>query len=72
VDSGYDARVQFLNMDPASQRELKVLTEIAEQGHVTQRGLSRTLGIPLGLTNPYLKRLAARATSRSRPSRQIA
>lgn len=45
-------------MDQASQRELKILTEIAEQENVTQRGLSKNLGIALGLTNLYLKRLA--------------
>ena len=62
--------VQFLNtvpgverrsgdpVDQASQRELRILTEIAEQENVTQRGLSKSLGIALGLTNLYLKRLA--------------
>lgn len=45
-------------MDQASQRDLKILTEIAERSDVTQRGLSQSLGIALGLTNLYLKRLA--------------
>lgn len=45
-------------MDQAAQRDLKILTEIAERGDVTQRGLSNSLGIALGLTNLYLKRLA--------------
>ncbi|MBI3457058.1 MAG: winged helix-turn-helix transcriptional regulator [Candidatus Rokubacteria bacterium] len=45
-------------MDQASQRELRILTEIAERKNLTQRGLSKTLGIALGLTNLYLKRLA--------------
>lgn len=45
-------------MNQSAQRDLKILTEIAEQGHVTQRGLSQTLGVALGLTNLYLKRLA--------------
>lgn len=45
-------------MDQAAQRDLKILTEIAERSEVTQRGLSRSLGIALGLTNLYLKRLA--------------
>jgi DNA-binding MarR family transcriptional regulator len=45
-------------VDQASQRELRILTEIAERQNVTQRGLSEKLGIALGLTNLYLKRLA--------------
>ena len=45
-------------MDQASQRDLKILTEIAERQDITQRGLSKSLGIALGLTNLYLKRLA--------------
>ncbi len=45
-------------MNHASQRDLKILTEIAERADVTQRGLSQSLGIALGLTNLYLKRLA--------------
>lgn len=45
-------------MDQASQRDLKILTEISERDNVTQRGLSKNLGIALGLTNLYLKRLA--------------
>jgi predicted transcriptional regulator len=44
-------------MDQASQRDLKILTEIAQRQDVTQRGLSKSLGIALGLTNLYLKRL---------------
>lgn len=44
-------------MDQASQRDLKILTEIAHRQDVTQRGLSKSLGIALGLTNLYLKRL---------------
>ncbi len=45
-------------MKQASQRDLKILTEIAEHADVTQRALSQNLGIALGLTNLYLKRLA--------------
>jgi DNA-binding MarR family transcriptional regulator len=45
-------------LDQASQRELKILTEIAGRDHVTQRDLSKTLGIALGLTNLYVRRLA--------------
>lgn len=45
-------------MDQASQRDLRILTEISERQDITQRGLSKSLGIALGLTNLYLKRLA--------------
>lgn len=38
-------------------RELKVLEAIAEDERLTQRGLATRLGIALGLTNLYLKRL---------------
>lgn len=41
-----------------SQRDLKILTAIGEGHNFTQRGLAGTLGIALGLTNLYLKRLA--------------
>ena len=44
-------------MDQTSRRELRILDEIAERSDVTQRSLSRDLGIALGLTNLYLKRL---------------
>ncbi|MBI3825242.1 MAG: winged helix-turn-helix transcriptional regulator [Candidatus Rokubacteria bacterium] len=44
-------------MDPTSLRDLRILSEIAERQHVTQRSLSKKLGIALGLTNLYLKRL---------------
>ena len=39
-------------------RSLLVLDEIARNGNVTQRDLSRTLGIALGLVNSYIKNLA--------------
>ena len=45
-------------MDPHAQRELDLLTEIAEGDGVTQRLLAKKLGIALGLTNLYIKRLA--------------
>lgn len=45
-------------MDPQAQRELDLLTEIAEGDGVTQRQLAKKLGIALGLTNLYIKRLA--------------
>lgn len=45
-------------MKQASQRDLRLLTEIAQREDVTQRALAQSLGIALGLTNLYLKRLA--------------
>ena len=44
-------------MDVDARRELKVLQAISENGHTTQRGLASHVGIALGLTNLYLKRL---------------
>lgn len=45
-------------MDPQSKRELDLLTEIAGGEGITQRALAKKLGIALGLTNLYIKRLA--------------
>ncbi len=44
-------------MDVDSRRELKVLEAIAQNDRTTQRGLASHVGIALGLTNLYLKRL---------------
>ena len=44
-------------MDQSSQHEFRILTEIASKGNVTQRTLAKDLGIALGLTNLYMKRL---------------
>jgi DNA-binding MarR family transcriptional regulator len=45
-------------VDIGAHRELKVLEAITEDERMTQRGLASRLGIALGLTNLYLKRLA--------------
>lgn len=45
-------------MDTESHRDLKLLDAIERDAQVTQRGLATKLGIALGLTNLYLKRLA--------------
>jgi hypothetical protein len=45
-------------MDIEAQRQLQLLEAVEEDSRVTQRGLSTRLGIALGLTNIYLKRLA--------------
>ncbi len=44
-------------MRPDQQRDLQLLSEIETSEVVTQRGLSKRLGIALGLTNLYVKRL---------------
>lgn len=44
-------------MRPDHQRDLQLLNEIESSDVVTQRGLAKRLGIALGLTNLYLKRL---------------
>jgi DNA-binding MarR family transcriptional regulator len=44
-------------LDTGAHRDLKVLEAIAENERMTQRGLASRLGIALGLTNLYLKRL---------------
>ncbi len=44
-------------MDTEARRNLQALEAIAADGQITQRTLSSQLGIALGLTNIYLKRL---------------
>jgi DNA-binding MarR family transcriptional regulator len=44
-------------MDIEAHRDLKLLEAVDADSRVTQRGLSTQLGIALGLTNIYLKRL---------------
>jgi len=45
-------------MDNEARRHLRLLEAVEEDSRVTQRGLATKLGIALGLTNIYLKRLA--------------
>jgi DNA-binding MarR family transcriptional regulator len=45
-------------MERRGERELEILTAIAEGDTTTQRALAARLGVALGLTNLYLKRLA--------------
>jgi DNA-binding MarR family transcriptional regulator len=45
-------------MNLQGQRNLLLLTELERDGSVTQRSLATKLGVALGLTNLYLKRLA--------------
>jgi len=44
-------------MDEKSLKTLEILEELSNNGSVTQRELSRKVGIALGLANFYLKRL---------------
>jgi DNA-binding MarR family transcriptional regulator len=44
-------------VDSESHRDLRLLEAIEQESTVTQRGLALRLGIALGLTNLYLKRL---------------
>ena len=46
------------HMNFQGQRDLLLLSEVARDGAITQRSLSTKLGVALGLTNLYLKRLA--------------
>ncbi len=45
-------------MNVRGQRDLLLLSEVERDAGVTQRSLSTKLGVALGLTNLYLKRLA--------------
>jgi len=44
-------------MDIEAHRDLKLLEAVEQNSRITQRSLSTKLGIALGLTNVYLKRL---------------
>ena len=44
-------------MEKESQRQLTILTEIAEGRPITQRAIADKMGVALGLVNLYLKRL---------------
>jgi len=44
-------------MDLQAQRDLQLLNEVEQNAAVTQRTLANNLGVALGLTNLYLKRL---------------
>src|SRR5579872_2867259 len=50
-------RAKACPVDVESHRELKVLEAISENERTSQRSLAAQLGIALGLTNLYLKRL---------------
>ena len=61
-------RSQHEPIDPlqtSSYRELQILSEIEGNGEVTQRQLSRKLGIALGLTNVMIRNLAQKGYVRA-------
>lgn len=43
-----------------TEKELKVIDEVSKNNHLTQREISRKVGISLGMANLILKRLARR------------
>ncbi len=45
------------NFDNSGVRELEILEKIEKDGHLTQRDLSREVGIALGLVNHLLKKM---------------
>jgi len=45
-------------MNAEARHELELLEALSENAHLTQRGLAAKLGMAVGLTNIYLKRLA--------------
>ena len=45
-------------MKPEQVKELEILNELSREENTTQRALSRRLGIALGLTNAFIKRLS--------------
>jgi DNA-binding MarR family transcriptional regulator len=47
-------------MKPPQTRDLEILTAISEGEPLTQRALAARLGVALGLTNLYMKRLAGK------------
>ena len=44
-------------MNLQAQRDLQLLSEVENNAAVTQRSLAKTLGVAVGLTNLYIKRL---------------
>src|SRR6185369_14599635 len=52
--------VQIMNMERQAERTLEILTAIGGGEALTQRALAERLGVAVGLTNLYLKRLAGK------------
>jgi len=60
LDCSVNERAAFSEdgVDVEGQRDLAVLSELERDAGITQRSLASKLGVALGLTNLYLKRLA--------------
>jgi len=60
--------------EPEERRSLQILTELSRNDSLTQRDLSSSLGIALGLVNSYIKNLMAKGfiTVKSAPPRRYA
>lgn len=56
-DTLVDERMKRPDMNVEARRDLTVLDAVQQDQRITQRSLSAKLGIALGLTNIYLKRL---------------
>ncbi len=52
-----NGRMERLELDVEAQRDLRLLEAVEQNSRITQRSLATKLGIALGLTNIYLKRL---------------
>lgn len=58
IEPGVEPRsTRRSGMDVEDRRNLQALEAISEDAHITQRTLATKLGIALGLTNIYLRRL---------------
>ncbi len=49
-----------MNSSTIGERELRIIEEISQNRNLTQRKISRRLGLSLGITNLILKRLASK------------
>ena len=58
MDSPEPSESDKESLSPSSIHTLKILDEVASGRPLTQRDISQKLGIALGMTNNYLKRLA--------------
>jgi DNA-binding MarR family transcriptional regulator len=61
-------------MNPEARHELDLLEAVSENANITQRRLASKLGIALGLTNIYLKRLVRKGYVKyvnARPNRLV-
>lgn len=64
--------IKYSNID--SHKSLQILDELSNNGSLTQRDLSKRMGIALGLVNSYIKNLIAKGyiTVKNIPSKRYA